>query len=582
MLSISVNVTTEQLRPLPKDRGVPTWLRRVIVRGLRVDPAARWDSMAALIRALETDPAVKFGRRVITGGAIAAVVVTVLVAWQWAARRRAEGEREIARAVDEAGVHLGRARAAATGARELRARAFGAFDSFQHDAGESAWTQTRAALPSADAAYEATEMTFERAYALDQTRSDIRDRLADARYEHLLFAEEFRMEGRAAVLLERLASVDADGRRRKTLTAPGTLTLHAVPALGHATLERYERDPATGRRNPKRVGPVRAAESAKLEPGSYRLVFEGEGLARVVYPFEATRGQQITVDLKLPPASSVPGDFVFVPAGAFWYGDADEQLRSQFLDTVPIHRRQTDAYLIAKHETTFAQWIAFLDAQPAAARAKLAPHVSSLTRGGAGAASLRMFEDDGGWRLEFQPTGRRYAARAGNPVVYVGRKTNVRQDWLSFPVSGISVDDAERYLAWLHETKRVPGARLCTDLEWERAARGADDRIFPHGDELRPDEANIDLTYGRVDSTYGPDGVGLHPASRSPFEIDDLAGNVLEFVASAHNRGEIVIRGGAYYFKPVNSRSTNRNIVPRTFRDVTTGFRVCAPVEERL
>ena len=37
MLSISVNVTTEQLRPLPKDRGVPTWVRRVILRGLKVD-----------------------------------------------------------------------------------------------------------------------------------------------------------------------------------------------------------------------------------------------------------------------------------------------------------------------------------------------------------------------------------------------------------------------------------------------------------------------------------------------------------------------------------------------------------------
>ena len=37
MLSISVNVTTEQLRPLPKDRGVPAWVRRVILRGLKVE-----------------------------------------------------------------------------------------------------------------------------------------------------------------------------------------------------------------------------------------------------------------------------------------------------------------------------------------------------------------------------------------------------------------------------------------------------------------------------------------------------------------------------------------------------------------
>ncbi len=41
MLSISVNVTTEQLRPLPKDRGVPTWVRRVILRGLKVEAGRR-------------------------------------------------------------------------------------------------------------------------------------------------------------------------------------------------------------------------------------------------------------------------------------------------------------------------------------------------------------------------------------------------------------------------------------------------------------------------------------------------------------------------------------------------------------
>ena len=45
MLSISVNVTTEQIRPLPEDRGVPNWVRRVILRGLKVEPTdvgTRW------------------------------------------------------------------------------------------------------------------------------------------------------------------------------------------------------------------------------------------------------------------------------------------------------------------------------------------------------------------------------------------------------------------------------------------------------------------------------------------------------------------------------------------------------------
>ena len=46
-------------------------------------------------------------------------------------------------------------------------------------------------------------------------------------------------------------------------------------------------------------------------------------------------------------------------------------------------------------------------------------------------------------------------------------------------------------------------------------------------------------------------------------------------------RDELVIRGGAYYFKSVNCRSTNREPVPPTFRDVTTGIRICASSEGR-
>jgi tetratricopeptide (TPR) repeat protein len=44
------------LAPPPKT-AVPTWLRRVLLRGLSVDAAARWPSMTALMQALQHDPA---------------------------------------------------------------------------------------------------------------------------------------------------------------------------------------------------------------------------------------------------------------------------------------------------------------------------------------------------------------------------------------------------------------------------------------------------------------------------------------------------------------------------------------------
>ena len=302
---------------------------------------------------------------------------------------------------------------------------------------------------------------------------------------------------------------------------------------------------------------------------------QGAGLARVEYPFEIGRGEQVSLDMPVPNAQAVPNGFVYVPPGPFWFGDADEQLRAQFLDTVPIHRRATEAFLIARTETTYAEWIAFLEALPPTERARHSPNLAAFLHG-----SLRLQQADGAWRLAFEPSTKRYAANSGEPIIYAGRHQRARQDWQRFPIAGVSRADADRYLSWLRSTKRVPGARLCTEMEWERAARGADDRLFPHGDELLPDDANFDLTYGRVDSAYGPDVVGAHPTSRSPFGVDDLAGNLFELVSSSEEKDAIVLRGGAYYFGAASARSTNRLSVPAVFRDATTGLRVCASLQE--
>jgi formylglycine-generating enzyme required for sulfatase activity len=144
------------------------------------------------------------------------------------------------------------------------------------------------------------------------------------------------------------------------------------------------------------------------------------------------------------------------------------------------------------------------------------------------------------------------------------------------PVAGISAEDAATYLQWLRTTTRVPEARLCTEREWERAARGADDREFPHGNALAQDDANFDETYGRHPFGFGPDEVGAHPGSQSPFGVSDMAGNVWELVTSSLKQGEFALRGGAYYHSARTARSTNRLIVEPTTRLLQAGLRVCA------
>lgn len=170
----------------------------------------------------------------------------------------------------------------------------------------------------------------------------------------------------------------------------------------------------------------------------------------------------------------------------------------------------------------------------------------------------------------------KYTVTQGEKLTYRDRDFNASQDWLQLPATGFGWRDAEKYLQWLDASGRVPGARFCTEWEWERAVRGADDRIYPHADRLRATDANIDMTYGRIATRWGPDAVGSHPASASVFGAVDLVGNVWEWTRSSLNPDERVTRGGSFSFEVVVCSAVNRFVPDPEMRDGTIGLRVCA------
>jgi len=101
-----------------------------------------------------------------------------------------------------------------------------------------------------------------------------------------------------------------------------------------------------------------------------------------------------------------------------------------------------------------------------------------------------------------------------------------------------------------------------------------------NGDHLEPDEANFDLTYGRVLTAFGPDAVGTHLESDSVYGVHDMAGNVWEITSSHSDPKQPIVRGGCFFQVDIVARAMNRQPDLADRRDAYYGIRVCATYRE--
>jgi formylglycine-generating enzyme required for sulfatase activity len=229
--------------------------------------------------------------------------------------------------------------------------------------------------------------------------------------------------------------------------------------------------------------------------------------------------------------------FVEIPPGPFLMGNDPGQDSTAYPDEIPPHEISLARYYIGRYPVTGRQFRVFID---------LTGHKP---------------ENEGS--LYGPPN---------HPVVWLG--------WF----------DALKYSEWLTQRLRVwegtpdPVAALlrhegwCVTLpsepEWEKAARGTDGRAYPWGNEPDNNRGNFGGTGIMTTSA-----VGCFPEGASPYEIEDLSGNVWEWTRSvwgpypypsdAAGRAEReylevregvrrVRRGGAFFSSPRSARCTVR------------------------
>jgi formylglycine-generating enzyme required for sulfatase activity len=249
-------------------------------------------------------------------------------------------------------------------------------------------------------------------------------------------------------------------------------------------------------------------------------------------------------------ACAVPA-VVEIPAGPFLMGSDKKVDKEAYSDEEPQHRLDLPGYAIGKYPVTVAQYRLFVAA------------------GG--------YEEQDYWTK----AGWQYRQKEGwtEPRYWQDPRWTVP----NHPVVGVSWYEAVAYCNWLKATTGRD-FRLPDEAMWEKAAREADGRIYPWGNEWNP--ANLNAGETGIGQTSA---VGMFPNGRSPMGVFDLSGNVWEWTSSQFGsypydasdgredmEGESgrVLRGGSWAFYDNFARAASRDDDSPGSRNNLSGFRV--------
>ncbi|MCP3961682.1 MAG: SUMF1/EgtB/PvdO family nonheme iron enzyme [bacterium] len=259
-----------------------------------------------------------------------------------------------------------------------------------------------------------------------------------------------------------------------------------------------------------------------------------------------------------------------VPAGTFTMGSDDDD--SAAFDWEKLaHEVRLERFWVARYPVTNAQYRTFVEAggydDPAwwteAGRAWLKGEDEAPDLSGFGDEAFRERYRD--WLAQRTPDLRRRPWYWHHP----------RFSRPSRPVVGVSWYEAQAFAAWLEARSSggVPmlqggesppagyGVRLPSEAEWEKAARGADGRRWPWGEEPSSDRAST------MERELGePSSVGLFLTGAGPFGALDQAGNVWEWTRTLWSRDRMDRPDFGYPYDPGDGREALAGSAPRILR----------------
>jgi iron(II)-dependent oxidoreductase len=259
-----------------------------------------------------------------------------------------------------------------------------------------------------------------------------------------------------------------------------------------------------------------------------------------------------------PWSSTLPQDFIEVPAGSYEMGDPNPHGYDNEKDP---HLVQVQAFRLARHPVTAYQWSHFM--------------------GEGGYTRKELWSPEGwAWKESENVVAPEYWSIVDRNRFFFG-PFGLRAIHPDEPVSCVSHHEAEAFASW---TQR----RLLTEAEWEYVAKGPEKRKYAWGNEpATRDRASFALT------DWKSTPVTTHASGANPLGIQELSGNVWEWTSSAflpypgfkafpydgyskdHMKGKHrVCRGGSWATSANILRTTFRNWYVPTYRQGFLGLRL--------